>query len=140
MTHFQSVMLRFVILLSALIALPPALYVKGTANDPLRHTTWWSHNYHSGVLAVGLATIVGVLIYFMLASRATWKWWAFVLAGICNAEVPAALYAVATPSADRPQLPLIDMVDSALLFGAAGGLVVYAVLKSHSPSRSTVVR
>jgi hypothetical protein len=135
-THAQSVTLRVVILLSALIALPPAMYVKGAEHDPLRHAAWWSHNLHSGVLAVGLATVAGAVIYFALARRTTWKWWRFSLAGICNAAMPALVYAVATPSADWAQVPLLDMAVSAVVFGSIGGLIVYALLRSHRSPES----
>jgi hypothetical protein len=107
------------------------MYVKGQGNDPLRHATWWSHEYHSGILVVGVATIIGVIIYFVLARRAVRKWWMFSLAGICNAAVPALVYAVATPAADWPEVPLLDMIDSAVVFGSIGGLIVYGLLKSH---------
>jgi hypothetical protein len=65
----HSVHLRYVLLLNALAALVPALPVKGRANAPLLHTTWWNHEQHSAVLVVSAATIVGTVLKTLTRQR-----------------------------------------------------------------------
>jgi hypothetical protein len=56
------VYLRYVLLVNIIAALIPSMSVKGRANDPLLHSTWWTMDQHSAVLVVSLdGTVCGVV-------------------------------------------------------------------------------
>jgi hypothetical protein len=67
--------LRYVLVLNVLAALIPALGVKGRMHDPLLNARWWNHQYHSGVLVVSIAALVGSGLVYLLIRRKTVGWW-----------------------------------------------------------------
>ena len=56
--------------------------VKGRANDPLLHATWWSVDQHSAVLVESLAAILASSLIFLAIRKGIRKWWIFVVCGI----------------------------------------------------------
>jgi hypothetical protein len=64
------VYLRYVLLVNIIAALVPSMSVKGRANDPLLHSTWWTMDQHSAVLVVSLAAILSSALVCWLRARA----------------------------------------------------------------------
>ena len=88
-------------------ALIPSMSVKGRANDPLLHSTWWTMDQHSAVLVVSLAAILSSALVFLATRTGNRQWWIFVGCGIVAGDFPATFY-LATAS-DDASLPLADM-------------------------------
>ena len=126
--------LRYVLLINILVALPPSMRVKGRANDPLLHASWWTIDQHSAVLAVAAAAILGTALAFMLTRLNRGRWWAFVICGILVGDFPAIFYYFAAPPAAA--VPLADMCASGTICGVIGGLVLYGLLKKAKPARA----
>jgi hypothetical protein len=76
--------LRYVLLVNVVAALIPTMSVKGRANDPLLHSTWWKVDQHSAVLVVVLAAIVGSALVFLATRRNIRTWWILVGCGIVS--------------------------------------------------------
>ena len=127
-THSDSVHLRYLLLLNALTALVPALLVKGRAQDPLLHATWWSHEQHSAVLVVSAAAIVGTGLVYLLTWRNLKRWWICLLSGVFTGTFPGFFYLVAAPLTDEVMATIIAMLIVGSVWGALVGLVVYVVV------------
>jgi membrane associated rhomboid family serine protease len=121
--------LRYVLLINILVALPPSMRVKGRANDPLLHATWWTIDQHSAVLVVAAAAIFGAALALVLNQMKGRKWWAFVLSGVLVGIFPATFYYLAAPVAAVSALPLADMYASGTICGVIGGFVLYGLLR-----------
>jgi hypothetical protein len=59
--------LRYVLLVNIIAALIPSMSVKGRANDPLLHSTWWTMDQHSAVLVGGV--VAGAVLTLLLRGR-----------------------------------------------------------------------
>jgi hypothetical protein len=133
MVNFNNyVYLRYVLLINVIAALVPAMDVKGRANDPLLHASWWKVDQHSAVLVVALAAIVGSALVFAATRNDFRKWWVFVGCGIIVGNFPATFYLAAAP--DGTPLPLADMYVSGTICGVIAGVVLNLLLRRRSPS------
>jgi hypothetical protein len=133
MVNFNSyVYLRYVLLINIIAALVPAMDVKGRANDPLLHATWWKLDQHSAVLVVALAAIVGSALVFAATRNDFRKWWVFVGCGIIVGNFPATFYLAAAP--DGTPMPLADMYASGTICGVIAGVVLNLLLRRRPPS------
>ena len=106
--------------------------VKGRANDPLLHSTWWTMDQHSAVLVVALAAIVSSALVFVAVRKGIQKCWVFVACGILAGDFPATFYLATAP--DNADLPLIYMYLDGTFCGAAAGAVLYFLLRSRKRS------
>jgi hypothetical protein len=133
MVNFNSyVYLRYVLLINVIAALVPAMDVKGRANDPLLHSSWWKVDQHSAVLVVALAAIAGSALVFAATRNDFRKWWVFVGCGIIVGNFPATFYFAAAP--DGTPLPLADMYVSGTICGVIAGVVLNLLLRRRPPS------
>jgi hypothetical protein len=126
------VYLRYVLLVNMIAALIPAMDVKGRANDPLLHASWWKIDQHSAVLVVALAAIVGSALVFAATRNDFRKWWVFVACGILVGNFPATFYLAAAP--DGTFFPLADMYVSGTFCGVIAGIVLNLLLRRRKPS------
>lgn len=126
------VYLRYVLLVNIIAALIPAMDVKGRANDPLLHASWWKADQHSAVLVVALAAILGSALIFVVTRKDFRKWWVFVGCGILVGDFPAAFYLAAAP--EGTNIPLADMYMSGTFWGVIAGIVLNLLLRRRSPS------
>jgi hypothetical protein len=130
MINYHSfVYLRYVLLVNVVAALIPTMSVKGRANDPLLHSTWWKVDQHSAVLVVVLAAIVGSALVFLATRRNIRTWWILVGCGIVSGDFPATFYLVTAP--DGANVPLGDMYFSGTFCGAIAGVVLFALLRNQ---------
>ena len=127
-THRDSVNFRYVLLLNGIAALVPGTAVQGRANDPLLHTTWWTYEQHSAVLAVAAAAILGSALVAILMWRNLRRWWAFILSGIFTGAFPALFYLVAAPLTDAVLVKLVAMLIVGCVWGGLMGLVIYGTV------------
>lgn len=126
------VYLRYVLLVNIIAALIPSMSVKGRANDPLLHSTWWTMDQHSAVLVVSLAAILSSALVFLVTRTGNRQWWIFVGCGIVAGDFPATFYlAVAS---DRVYLPLTEMYVDGTLCGLVAGAVLTFLLRSRKRS------
>jgi hypothetical protein len=133
MVNFNSyVYLRYVLLVNIIAALVPAMDVKGRANDPLLHASWWKLDQHSAVLVVAVAAIVGSALVFAATRNDFRKWWVYVGCGIFVGNFPAMFYSVAAP--EGTPLPLVDMYVNGTICGVIAGVVLNLLLRRRSPS------
>jgi drug/metabolite transporter superfamily protein YnfA len=132
LNHTASVYLRYVLLINALAALLPATSVKGRANDPLLHSTWWTFEQHSAVLVVALAAVLGTALTFAVVRKNLRSTWALMGCGLAAGEFPATFYLVAAPSGT--ELPLADMYVAGAISGVIGGFVLIMVLRVKKSS------
>lgn len=123
---------RYVLLVNMIAALVPAASVKGRANDPLLHASWWRLDQHSAVLVVCAATLLGSALVFAAIRQGLRKWWVFVGCGIFTGDFPATFYWIATP--DGTQLPLADMYVAGTVSGVIAGFVLNGMLRKRTPS------
>jgi uncharacterized membrane-anchored protein YitT (DUF2179 family) len=128
-THSDSVHLRYVLVLNALAALPPASLVKGRANDPLLHASWYTLEQHSAVLLVSAAAILGTGLVYFLLKRNFRRWWIFLLAGSATAMFPGLFYLVFAPHNDQILAATTAMIVVGLVWGALMGLAIYAIFR-----------
>jgi hypothetical protein len=105
--------LRYVLLFNVLAALIPALGVKGREHDPLWNAHWLPHDYHSAVLVVFTAALVGTALVYLLMWRKISRWWAYCLCGAFVGVFPGLFYMVAMPGDD-----LAEASESFALFAA----------------------
>jgi hypothetical protein len=127
-THRDSVNFRFVLLLNGLAALVPGMTVKGRANDPLLHATWWTYEQHSAVLAVAAAAILGSVLVALFMWRNLRRWWVFLLCGSLTGAFPGLFYLVAAPLTDELLAALVAMLVIGVPWGALMGLVIYGAV------------
>jgi hypothetical protein len=127
-THRDSVNFRYVLLLNGIAALVPGMAVKGRANDPLLHATWWTYEQHSAVFAVAAAAICGSALVAILMWRNLRRWWAFLMSGIFTGAFPALFYLVAAPLTDEVLVTLVAMLIIGSVWGALIGLVIYGAV------------
>jgi hypothetical protein len=118
---------RFTAILSALATLVPALKVKGRDQDPLQYASWWSGEYHSGVLPVVGGTLLGVLLFYLLYRFEVKRWSAYVACGTLVGVVPGFFYLAATPPRHLDAVPIAAMLGLGLLWGVGIGIAVYFV-------------
>jgi hypothetical protein len=123
--------LRYVLLINIIAALVPAMRVKGRANDPLLHATWWKVDQHSAVLAVSLAAVLASALVFFVTRKGIRKWWIFVGCGIVAGDFPATFY-WATAS-DDTSLPLTGMYFGGTFFGVLAGVALSVLLRNRTP-------
>lgn len=132
LNYNNYVYVRYVLLANIIAALVPSMRVKGRANDPLLHSTWWTMDQHSAVPVVALAAIVSSALVFVAARKGIQKWWVFVACGILAGDFPATFYLATAP--DNVKLPLIDMYLDGTFCGAVAGAVLYLLLRSRKRS------
>jgi hypothetical protein len=126
------VYLRYVLLVNIIAALIPSMSVKGRANDPLLHSTWWTMDQHSAVLVVSLAAILSSALVFLATRTGNRQWWIFVGCGIVAGDFPATFY-LATAS-DNVYLPLTEMYVDGTVCGVVAGAVLTLLLRSRKRS------
>jgi len=122
--------LRYVLLLNVLAALAPGLAVKGRVHDPLLNARWWNHEYHSGILVVCIAALLGTAVVYLLIRRRIVRWWAYCLCAACVGAFPGLFYMIAMPADDLARAPgffplFVGMVTVGLIWGALMGLPIY---------------
>jgi hypothetical protein len=132
--HFLH--LRYVLLTNMIIALVPAMSVKGRANDPLLHASWWSFNQHSAVLVVAAAAILGSALVLALARLNVRSRWAFIACGLVVGIFPATFYLLSAPDAAAASLPLADMYSTGAVCGVIGGFVLSALRRTEISPRT----
>jgi hypothetical protein len=120
--------LRYVLLLTALTGLAPALLVKGRENDPLLRAPWWTTDQHSGVLVVVLTAVIGTVLVYVIRTRGATRWWHYSLCGAAIGAIPGAFYLIATPGADLAGVPLSSMLLTGITWGGLIGVVIYAAV------------
>ena len=128
---FQLQYLRYVLVLNVLASLFPASILKGREHDPLLNARWWPHQYHSAVLVVFMAALVGTGLAYVLLQRGIARWWAYCLSGSVAGTFPGLFYMVAMPRSDLAPgwLPLFAaMATVGFLGGALMGLITYAAV------------
>jgi hypothetical protein len=131
-THSGPTHLKYVVLLNALAAVIPASMVKGRANDPLLHASWYTFEQHSAALVVPAAAILGTaLIYFLLRHNLR-SWWMFLLSGSFIAMFPGMFYLIAAPLNDQILTTAVAMIIVGLVWGALIGVVTYAVVRKST--------
>jgi hypothetical protein len=128
LTHRDSVRLRYILLLNGLAALVPGTVVKGRANDPLLHATWWTYEQHSAVVAVAAAAILGSVLIGFLIWRNLRRWWIFLLCGSMTGAFPSLFYLVAAPLTDVVLATLLVMLVVGVICGALMGLIIYGTV------------
>jgi hypothetical protein len=126
------VYLRYVLLVNIIAALIPSMSVKGRANDPLLHSTWWTMDQHSAVLVVALAAILSSALAFLATRAGNRQWWIFVGCGIVAGDFPATFYLAAAPA--DAYLPLADMYFAGTFCGLIAGFVLNALLRRRKSS------
>jgi len=125
-----------------LAALVPGLAVKGRVHDPLLNVRWWNHEYHSGVLVVSIAALVGTALVYLLIRRKILRWWAYCLCGAFAGAFPGLFYMIAMPGDDLARVPgffplFVSMVIAGFIWGALMGLLIYfAVGRRPQPAGS----
>jgi hypothetical protein len=124
--------LRYVLLVNVIAALVPAMEVKGRANDPLLHASWWKVDQHSAVLVVAMAAILGTALAFAATRNDFRKWWVFVGCGVLAGNFPATFYLAAAP--EGTFLPFTDMYVSGTVCGVIAGIVLNLLLRHRNPS------
>jgi len=133
MLNFNSyVYLRYVLLVNIITSLVPAMEVKGRANDPLLHASWWKVDQHSAVLVVAMAAILGSALVFAATRNDFRKWWVFVGCGILVGNFPAAFYLAAAP--EGTLFPFADMFVSGTFCGVIAGIVLSLLLRHRKPN------
>ena len=135
LTFSRYAHLRYVLLINIVAALVPAMDVKGRANDPLLHASWWKVDQHSAVLVVALAAIFGAVLVFAAGIKDFRKWWLFVGCGILVGIFPAAFYMALAPVG--AYLPLADMYVSGTFCGTIAGILLNLLLgqrKQNAPA------
>jgi hypothetical protein len=133
MINFHNyVYLRYVLLVNIIAALIPSMSVKGRANDPLLHSTWWTMDQHSAVLVVSLAAILSSALVFAAKRTGVRRWWIFVGCGIVAGDFPATFYLAAAPYDEH--IPLADMYFAGTFCGVVAGLVLNALLRNPKTS------
>jgi hypothetical protein len=126
------VYLRYVLLVNIIAALIPSMSVKGRANDPLLHSTWWTMDQHSAVLVVFLAAILSSALVFLASRTGKRKWWIFVGCGVVAGDFPATFY-LATASADV-FVPFAEMYVDGTICGVVAGAVLTLLLRGRKRS------
>ena len=126
LTFSRYAHLRYVLLINIVAALVPAMDVKGRANDPLLHASWWKVDQHSAVLVVALAAIFGAVLVFAAAGKDFRKWWLFIACGILVGIFPATFYLALAPIG--AYLPLADMYVSGIFCGTIAGVLLNLLL------------
>ena len=124
--------LRYVLLAEIIAALVPSMNVRGRANDPLIHATWWKFDQHSAVLVVSVAAILGSLLVYGFTRKGIRRWWTFVGCGIFAGVFPATFYLATAPS--DAFLPVFDMYFDGIFYGAVAGLALHLLLKARKPT------
>jgi hypothetical protein len=129
LTYKNYVYLRYVLLVNLIAALIPSMTVKGRANDPLLHSTWWTMDQHSAVLVVALAAILSSALVFAAVRQGIRKWWIFVCCGILAGDFPATFYLATAPG--DAYLPLAEMYVDGTFFGVIAGAVLALLLRNQ---------
>jgi len=133
MINYKSyVYLRYVLLINIIAAMIPAMSVKGRANDPLLHSTWWTADQHSAVMVVCLAALVSSALVFLATRRDFRQWWIFVGCGIVAGDFPATFYFATAP--DTVYLPLAEMYVDGTVCGLLAGAVLTVMLRNRKRS------
>ena len=137
MTYLKYAHLRYVLLINIVVALLPAMDVKGRGNDPLLHASWWTIDQHSAVLVVAAAAILGSAIAFVLARRNVRTRWAYIGCCVFVGDFPAGFYQAAAPAGSISAVLLADMYMTGTMCGIIGGLVLAGLLRQKAPPRAT---
>ena len=136
MTYPKYAQIRYVLLINIVVALLPAMDVKGRGNDPLLHVSWWTIDQHSAVMVVAAAAILGSAIAFGLARKKVKTRWAYIGCCILVGDFPAGFYQLAAPAGSIGAVLLADMYMTGTVCGAIGGLVLAALLRPKAPPRA----
>ena len=132
LTHSDSVKIRYVLLLNGLAAFVPGTVIKGRANDPLLHATWWTYDQHSAVIAVIAAALFGSVLVALLLRHNLRSWWILLLCGSFTGLFPALFYLVAAPLTVEILAALAVMSIIGVVWGALMGLVIYVAVVKHT--------
>jgi archaellum biogenesis protein FlaJ (TadC family) len=126
--------LRYALILNALAGLVPSLLVKGREHDPLSNAHWWTHEYHSGVLVVSIAAVVGTALVYQLIRRKITRWWAYCLCSAFVGVFPGLFYIIAMPRDDFARAPaawsasFAAMMVLGFIWGTIVGLVIFGAV------------
>ena len=132
--YSSYVYLRYVLLINIIAALIPAMCVKGRANDPLLHSSWWTADQHSAIMVVCLAALLSSTLVFLAIRKGIRHWWVFVVCGIVAGDFPATFYWVA--AANNPSLPISEMYVDGTVCGVIAGVVLTMFLGTRKRSAS----
>ena len=124
--------LRYTALLNVLVALVPALQIKGRINDPLRELAWWPHAYHSAVLVVAGTALIGFGAAYTLGRLGVVRWWAYSLCAALVGALPGLFYLAATPAQYLPSVPIAQMLTNGIALGIPVGAVIAFLLRAGS--------
>jgi hypothetical protein len=136
LTHNDSVHLRYVLLLNGIAGLLPSMMLKGRENDPLLHSTWWTFDQHSAVLAVSAGAILASVLVYLAIARSSRRWWIFFSCGVFAGVFPATFYFVASPLRNHMTVVLTAMLVVGTVWGGLMGLIIYGVAGSAASSSS----
>jgi hypothetical protein len=134
-THRDSVNFRFVLLLNGVAALVPGMVVKGRANDPLLHASWWTFEQHSAVVAVAAAAVLGSALIGLVMWRDLRRWWVFLLCGSLTGAIPSLFYLMTAPLTDVVLATLMVMLVIGVVWGALMGLIIYGTVCKPTAGR-----
>src|SRR5260221_1663299 len=134
--YSNYVSLSYVLLVNIIAALVPSMSVKGRANDPLLHSTWWTMDQHSAVLVVSLAAILSSALVFLATRTGNRQWWIFVGCGIVAGAFPATFYLATAP--DNVYFPPAEMYVDGTICGGAAGAVLTLFLRSRKRSAAAL--
>jgi hypothetical protein len=133
MLNFHGyVYLRYVLLINIITALPAAMEVRGRANDPLLHASWWGIDQHSAVMVVALAALLGSVLVCIATRNDFRKWWVFVICGVIVGDFSPTFYLLTAPN--DVNLPLGEMYVSGTFWGVVAGVVLTMVLGRRKPT------
>ncbi|MGB6307725.1 MAG: hypothetical protein WBF89_08010 [Steroidobacteraceae bacterium] len=124
--------LRYTLLANMIAALIPSMCVKGRANDPLLHSSWWTLDQHSAVLVVCLAAISSSVLAFVATRTGNRQWWIFVGCGVVAGNFPATFYLATAP--DNVHVPLAEMYVDGTVCGLIAGAVLTLMLRNRTKS------
>jgi hypothetical protein len=131
--YSNYVYLRYVLLINIITALIPSMSVKGRANDPLLHSTWWRADQHSAVMVVCLAALLSSALVFLSTRKDIRQWWIFVGCGIVAGDFPATFYLATASGSVYP--PLTEMYVDGTVCGVVAGAVLTLLLKNQKAKR-----
>jgi hypothetical protein len=127
--------LRYTALLNVLVALGPALQVKGRRNDPLLYVDWWPQQYHSAILVVVGTAFIGLGSAYALRRVGVTKWWAYSLCSAAVGAIPGLFYLAAAPTDYFPNDFFTHMVVIGAVYGIPLGAVIAYVLRGGFSKR-----
>jgi hypothetical protein len=137
LTSSKYAYLRYVLLVNVVVALIPAMSVRGRVHDPLLHAGWWTLDQHSAVLVVATAAVAGSALALGIMRLNIPK--RLTLIGCCVVVgiFPGTFYYLLAPASALADLPLADMYLTGTVCGVLGGLVLYWLLHGNAKPRAS---